>query len=80
MTDTERERGKDIGRGRSRLLTGSLIWDSIPEMGSCPEPKADAQPLSYPGVPTSDFQTSDFLICPPNEKKKIYIHSSCEAN
>ena len=49
MRDTER--GRDIGRGRSRLLTGSPIWDSIPELGSHPEPKADTQPLSYPGVP-----------------------------
>ena len=24
------ERGKDIGRGRSRLPAGSLMWDSIP--------------------------------------------------
>ena len=49
------ERGRDIGRGRSRLLTGSLMWDSIPGPGSHPEPKADAQPLSHPGVPTRFF-------------------------
>ena len=30
MRDTERERGRDIGRGRSRLHAGSLVWDSIP--------------------------------------------------
>ena len=28
MRDTER--GRDIGRGRSRLLTVSPMWDSIP--------------------------------------------------
>ena len=28
MRDTER--GRDIGRGRSRLPAGSPIWDSIP--------------------------------------------------
>ena len=27
---TERERGRDTGRGRSRLHAGSLTWDSIP--------------------------------------------------
>ena len=27
---TERERGRDTGRGRSRLHAGSLMWDSIP--------------------------------------------------
>ena len=26
-------------------------WEMIPAPGSCPEPKADAQRLSYPGVP-----------------------------
>ena len=35
------ERSKDIGRRRSRLLTESPMWDSIPGSGSCPEPKAD---------------------------------------
>ena len=25
-----RERGRDIGRGRSRLHAGSLMWDLIP--------------------------------------------------
>ena len=25
------ERGRDIGRERSRLPVGSLMWDSIPE-------------------------------------------------
>ena len=29
------------------------MWGSIPELGSCPEPEVDAQPLSYPGVPGS---------------------------
>ena len=28
--DTEREKGRDTGRGRSRLHARSLIWDSIP--------------------------------------------------
>ena len=32
--------------------TGNPIWDSIPGLlGSRPELKADAQPLSHPGVP-----------------------------
>ena len=30
MRDTERKRGRDIGRGRSRLPTGTLMQDSIP--------------------------------------------------
>ena len=51
MRDTERAR--DIGRGRSRLLAGSLMWDWIPKLGSCPELKADGQPLNHPGVPAN---------------------------
>ena len=50
MRDTER--GRDTVRERSRLLAGSPMWDSIPgTSGSCPEPKAGAQPLSHPGIP-----------------------------
>ena len=30
MRDTERERGGDTGRGRSRLHAGNPTWDSIP--------------------------------------------------
>ena len=45
MRDTER--GRDIGRGRSRLLMGSQMRDSILDLGSCPERKADAEPLSH---------------------------------
>ena len=42
------ERHTDLGRGRSKLPVGSLMWDST--LGSCPEPKADAHTLSHPGV------------------------------
>ena len=45
MRDTERSR--DTGRGREQ---GSRCWDSILRPGSHPEPKADAQPLSHPGI------------------------------
>ena len=50
MRDTER--GRDMGRRRSRFLKRSPTWNSIPRtLGSWSEPKADAQPLSHPGVP-----------------------------
>ena len=46
------ERGRDIDRGRSRLLTGSQDVGLDPRTpGSHPEPKADAQLLSHPGIP-----------------------------
>ena len=44
-------RDRDIDRGRSRLLTGSPMWDLILGPGTCPDQKADAQSLSHPGVP-----------------------------
>ena len=50
------ERGRDIGKGRSRLPPGNLMWDLIPgPPGSLPEPKADAQPLSHPGAQKNMF-------------------------
>ena len=48
----------ETGRGRSRIPGRSLMWDSIPDPGSRPELKADAQQLSHPGIPISTFQTS----------------------
>ena len=47
-----RERGRDAGRGRSRLYArrpdvGLNPWTS----GSRPEPNTDAEPLSHSGVP-----------------------------
>ena len=50
MRETQREAETD--KGRSRLLAGSLMWDSIPGPGSHHEPKADTQLLSHPGVST----------------------------
>ena len=53
MIDREGEKGRDTGRGRSRLNAGSLMRDLIPGLqGSRPGPKAGAKPLSYPGIPS----------------------------
>ena len=49
--EKHRERGRDTGKGRSKLPVGSPRTP-----GSRPEPKADAQPLSYPGAPGVYFQ------------------------
>ena len=32
MRDAERKRGRDTGRGKSRIHAGSPMWDSIPEL------------------------------------------------
>ena len=48
----DKERGRDIGAGRSRLPAGEPdagFHHRTP--GSLPKPKADLQPLSHPGVP-----------------------------
>ena len=51
----DRERGRDISRGR-RLPGGEPDAGlDLRTPGSHPEPKADAQPLSYPGVPRCSF-------------------------
>ena len=50
MRDTAR--GRDIGRGGSRLPAGSQMWDSIPGLHDhAPELKADVQLVSHPCVP-----------------------------
>ena len=61
---------RDTGRGRSRLHAGSLMWDSIP--GSLPELKADAQPLSRPGVPLPKFLMLLAEIIPDIPKFLVY--------
>ena len=58
----KRERGRDTGRGRSRLPAGSLMQDGSRTPGSCPEPKADAQPLSYPGIPESKIFIPKYIL------------------
>ena len=60
MIDTERERGRDTGGGRSRLHAGSTMRDSIPghdpgTPGSRPRPKAGAKQLRHPGIPLFSF-------------------------
>ena len=45
MKDRERERGRDIGRGRSRLHAGSPMWDSI--LGLQDHALGQRQPLNH---------------------------------
>ena len=50
------ERGRDTGRGRrSRLHAGARCGTRSQNSGSCPEPKADAQPRSHPGILLKNF-------------------------
>ena len=54
------ERGRNTGRGRSRLHARSTMWVGVDpgSPGSCFESKADAQPLSHSGVPVLIFYSS----------------------
>ena len=51
MRDTQRERGRDTGRGRSRLHPGPDVGLHPRTPGSRPGQKAGAKPLSHPGIP-----------------------------
>ena len=51
MRNTETEAEGEAGSMQG-VQCGTRTWI----MGSGPEPKADAQPLSYPGVPDFNFR------------------------
>ena len=64
MSDTERGRGRDIGRGRSRLHAGSPMWDSISELRdhALSQRQIDTQPVSHPGVPGNPYVLSTYGV------------------
>ena len=55
MRDTERERERERQKHRQKEKQASCEGPDVgldPRTpGSCPEPKADAQTLSHPGIP-----------------------------
>ena len=52
MHERHRERGRDIGKREKQALRRERDGGLYPRtLGSQPEPKADAQPLSHPGAP-----------------------------
>ena len=53
---------RDKGRGRSRLPAGSGVELNSWTPRLCPELKADAQPLSPPGIPGFIL----IFLCGPN--------------
>ena len=50
-THTQRERGTDTGRGRSRLYGGSLTWDLILGLQDQAGVEGGVKPLSHLGCP-----------------------------
>ena len=69
---THRERGRDTGRGRSRLPDVGLDPGTP---GSHPELKADAQPLSHPGDPQQTVPCDPPFAWPPQFGWKVCLHS-----
>ena len=65
MRDTERERGRDIGRGRSRFHAGSSMWDLIRDCGIKTGAKGRHSTTEPPRHPTfENFQDkSRKLFC-----------------
>ena len=52
MKDTHTKRGRDTGRGRSRLHAGSLTWDSILGLQDhALSGRQELKLLSHPGCP-----------------------------
>ena len=50
MRDTERDRQRHRQRKKWAPCRKPNVGLDPGTLGSCPEPKADAQPLSHPGV------------------------------
>ena len=59
MRDTQRERGRDTGGGRSRLYAGSPMWDSIPG----PRAEGRCSTAEPPGIPCCLDFYSFFYEC-----------------
>ena len=57
MRDTERERQRHTqAEGAADSMQEPVVGLDPVTPGSCPELKADAQPLSHPGIPTISFK------------------------
>ena len=56
MRDTERE-AETQAEGEAGSLQGARCGTQSQESEICPEPKANTQPLSHPGVPLHTFLT-----------------------
>ena len=73
--ERHRERGRDTGRGGCRQLScrEPNVGLDPRTLGSCPEPKADTQPLSDAGAPNAIFSRSkiDAKTSTRNETQKF---------
>ena len=80
--ERHRKRGRDIGRGRSRVLTGSLMWDSIPR--PCNHALSWRQTLNCWATQVSSWPGNlehilAWLKSPNNELYKPWVTPCCSA-
>ena len=61
MRDTERE-AETQAEGEAGSMQGAPCGTRSQDPGPCPELKADAQPLSHPGIPIVDLFISNFIF------------------
>ena len=57
MRDTERGAETQAEGGEAGSMQGARRGTWSQDLGSGPEPKTDAQPLSHPGIPNRPFST-----------------------
>ena len=69
MRERERERGKEREREaetqaeeEADSMQGARRGTQSQDLGSCPEPTADAQPLSHPGPPPGLFLITPYDV------------------
>ena len=62
MRDTQREAERHGQREKQAPLRELDAGFDSQTPGSCPEPKADTQPLSHPGIPRSTVLISRLLF------------------
>ena len=60
MRDTEGEKERQIHRQREKQVPCRELEAGLDAqtLESCPEPKADSQPLSHPGIPNTFFMAT----------------------
>ena len=82
MRDTHRKRGRDTGRGRSRPPRKEPDTGlNLRTPGSRPEPKADIQPLSHPGIQSHtilmaiDYQPPAYVLSIGKAIQLVWLNS-----
>ena len=75
MTVIQRERGRDTGRGRSRLHAPMPDVGFDPgSPGSRPGPKAGAKPLRHPGIPRKESLNINFNFLIMNKIVLVFLY------